>query len=219
MMKTTSFIFLVTLVQLCATHFLLQYPTTIGYTDADQPVSPCGGYSATDRSAGVTSWPLGGNSIKVISTHSSVVWEFRAARASNPTAWVSLTPQLSQTGLGHFCEPQIPGYAPWVNQDAVLQIIQHTNHGDLYGVRRGPPPPKLESRFTLTPTRASVCRHQICLWRLCHASEHLHEQYKCLGYLAMRLWRPRTLRTSDFGTWHAWAQSRRLLEPMEDVTQ
>ena len=119
-------------------HFVLQYPISLGYTDSTETTAPCGGYTVTDRSKGVANWPLGGQSIKVITTHTSVTWEYRAALLSNPTGWVSLAPILTQTGVGNFCEPQIPGYAPWVDQDAVLQVIQHAPDGALYQVRKWP---------------------------------------------------------------------------------
>ncbi|OIW25507.1 hypothetical protein CONLIGDRAFT_672541 [Coniochaeta ligniaria NRRL 30616] len=81
---------------------------------------------------GVTNWPIGGSIINVLSTHSQITWEFNAALVGDLTRWVPLTPALSQTSVGTFCEPQILGNPAWVNQDAVLQVIGHSPDGELY---------------------------------------------------------------------------------------
>ncbi|KAK0713316.1 hypothetical protein B0T26DRAFT_857906 [Lasiosphaeria miniovina] len=118
-------------ITLGACHYVLQFPISVGYTDSTEATAPCGGYSATSRTT-VTDWPLGGLAIAVITTHSSVTWEYKVALLSSPTVFVSLTPVLTQTGVGHFCEPVMPGYSPWLNQDAILQVIQHAPDGALY---------------------------------------------------------------------------------------
>jgi hypothetical protein len=115
-------------------HFVLQIPTSIGYTSALEGTAPCGSYSPTDRSKGVTNWPLGGSAVKVLTTHSHSTWDFKIALLSNTASWIPVTRVLDQSGVGYLCEPQIPGLAAWVNQDAVLQVIQHATDGDLYQV-------------------------------------------------------------------------------------
>ncbi|ORX98866.1 hypothetical protein BCR34DRAFT_576860 [Clohesyomyces aquaticus] len=127
-------IFLVSLFSILGSaHYVLQYPISIGYNDALETTGPCGSFSATDRSKGVTNWPVAGSAIKVLTTHPSVTWEFRAAKLSAPTVWTSLTPILTQTaGIGTLCEPQIPGLPAWIGLDAILQIISHAPDGNLY---------------------------------------------------------------------------------------
>lgn len=119
-------------------HFVLQIPTSLGYDDVNEATAPCDTFDPTNRSGTITSWTVAGYPVSVISTHSAVTWEFRVAKVSSPTVWTSLTPILTQTGTGHFCEPQIPGLnsASWLGVPAVLQVIQHAPDGALYQVRR-----------------------------------------------------------------------------------
>ncbi|KAH7327214.1 hypothetical protein BKA65DRAFT_554771 [Rhexocercosporidium sp. MPI-PUGE-AT-0058] len=115
-------------------HFVLQIPTSLGYDDVNEATAPCDTFNPTDRSGTITNWTVGGYPVSVISTHSSVTWEYRVAKVSSPTVWTSLTPILTQTGTGHFCEPQIPGLgsASWLGVPAVFQVIQHAPDGALY---------------------------------------------------------------------------------------
>ncbi|KAH8650812.1 hypothetical protein BGZ60DRAFT_388634 [Tricladium varicosporioides] len=113
------------LISMGSSHFVLQIPTSIGYNDALEGTAPCGSFSATDRSKGVTNWQVAGAAISVITTHTSVTWDFKAALVSSPTTWVLLTPVLTQTGVGFFCEPKIPGLTAWIGQPAILQVTQH----------------------------------------------------------------------------------------------
>ncbi|KAK6335114.1 hypothetical protein TWF718_010553 [Orbilia javanica] len=121
-------------IQLASAHFFLRYPPYIGYNDATQTTAPCGGFTSTDRSGGVTNLTVNGFPIGVTSTHLGVYYEFKAALVSAPTTWVSLTPMCHITagGYPYFCQPQIPGIAAWVNEDAILQVIQHASDGTLY---------------------------------------------------------------------------------------
>lgn len=121
-----------------ASHFVLQVPLSLGFNDTNEIISPCDSFDPLDRSGGVTDWPVAGSSIVVLTTHLDVVWEFKAALLSDVAAgapiWRPITLQLSQQGVGTFCEPQIPGPLEWVGLDAVLQIVQHAPDGLLYQV-------------------------------------------------------------------------------------
>jgi hypothetical protein len=122
---------------LCAvakSHFVLQVPTSLGFDDDMESMAPCGGFNATTRT-NVTDFPINGGDIGVLTTHPSVIWEYRAALVRNLTNWVSLTPKLNQTtGVGYLCEPEVPGVRKWIGEPAVLQLIQHGTDGDLYQV-------------------------------------------------------------------------------------
>ncbi|KAF2243176.1 hypothetical protein BU26DRAFT_570570 [Trematosphaeria pertusa] len=89
-------------------HFVLQVPTSLGFDDAKETESPCGSFSATDRSTGVTNYPIAGAPVQMLTTHTS------------------------QTGVGTFCLPQVPVNAAWAGQDAILQVIQHGPDGTLF---------------------------------------------------------------------------------------
>ncbi|KAH8650806.1 hypothetical protein BGZ60DRAFT_436689 [Tricladium varicosporioides] len=112
-------------------HFVLQTPISLGFDDDAEGTSPCGGFAATGRT-NVTNWPTGGSAINVLTTHSTATWEFKAARLSNLNHWVSLTRNLTQSGVGTLCEPKIPGRKQWEGDAAVLQVIQHRDDGALY---------------------------------------------------------------------------------------
>jgi hypothetical protein len=116
-------------------HFVLTIPTSLGFDDDNEGVAPCGGFDANNRD-NVTNWKIKGDAIAVLTTHESVTWEYKAALVSDLNHWVHLTPTLNQTGVGDFCEPQIPGLGgSWLNKPAVLQVIQHGPDGILYQVR------------------------------------------------------------------------------------
>ncbi len=116
-------------------HFVLEVPTSVGWDDDLQDQGPCGGFNATDRT-NVTDFAVSGSPVALITTHDESSFEYRAAKLSNITHWVSLTQMLMQKGEGDFCEPLIPGIKEWVGQDAVLQLIQRSVMGTLYQVRR-----------------------------------------------------------------------------------
>ena len=114
-------------------HFVLEIPTSLGFDDEAETEAPCGGFNPRLRT-NVTDWPIKGSAIGVLTTHDEATWEYKAALLSNLNHWVPLTRVLSQTGVGEFCEPIIPGKKSWVGQRAVLQVIQHGDDGDLYQV-------------------------------------------------------------------------------------
>ncbi|KAK1749466.1 hypothetical protein QBC47DRAFT_274093, partial [Echria macrotheca] len=113
-------------------HFVLNYPTSIGFDDEKMAEGPCGSFDATDRSKGVTKWSVGGSNIAVLSTHGRVTWEFNVALASDPTKFLPLVQEFGQSGAGYICFKGVPGFASWVGQPVVLQVVQHGHDGLLY---------------------------------------------------------------------------------------
>src|SRR5664279_4982494 len=100
----STFSFIIGLLAAVAnSHFVLTYPTSLGYNDASEAVSPCDTFNPTDRSKGVQDWPIAGAGFVVITTHTSVTWDIKAALVSDTSTWVPLTLVLSQTGVGFFC--------------------------------------------------------------------------------------------------------------------
>jgi Copper acquisition factor BIM1-like len=126
---------LASIVAITNAHFVLEIPTSLGYNDADEATAPCDTFDPTNRSGTITNWPIGGYAISVITTHPSVTWDIQAALTNDTTTWRRLVPVLNQTsGVGFFCEPQIPGLASWIGLPAVLQIRQHAPDGINYQV-------------------------------------------------------------------------------------
>ncbi|KAF4627119.1 hypothetical protein G7Y89_g11035 [Cudoniella acicularis] len=118
-------------VAIAEAHFVLQEPVSLGFDDDAEGTAPCGGFNASSR-LNVTNWPTSGGAVGVLTTHTTVQWEYKVARLSNLTNWVSVTPTLNQTGVGNFCETLIPGKKAWEGESGVLQVIQHGVDGALY---------------------------------------------------------------------------------------
>ncbi|KAF3165573.1 hypothetical protein TWF788_000730 [Orbilia oligospora] len=131
-MLSSHFFKLVGLASLTSAHFFLETPIAIGFDDLTLTEAPCGGFDPTDRSAGVTEWPVLGYPIALITTHLNVNWTFRAALLSDVTNWVDIFPRIHQTGIAEFCLPEVPGIEAWIGQDAVVQIIQEAPDGLLH---------------------------------------------------------------------------------------
>ncbi|KAK6335117.1 hypothetical protein TWF718_010555 [Orbilia javanica] len=112
-------------------HFVLQVPTSLGFSDINESQAPCGGFDITSRNK-VTDWPIGGYPIGVVSTHPNAHWKIRAALLENTEEFVDLIPNILQDGLGNFCLTSVPGIASWVGKDAVLQVVQKAVDGELY---------------------------------------------------------------------------------------
>lgn len=113
---------------------MLQIPTSLGFDDTVEDQGPCGSFDPTDRSTGVTDWPVNGDVVAVLTTHTHVTWEVNAALLSDVTTWVPLIPDIDRSGVGTFCLPSVPGNQAWVGKDAVLQVIQTGPDGVLYQV-------------------------------------------------------------------------------------
>ncbi|KAK6511728.1 hypothetical protein TWF481_000634 [Arthrobotrys musiformis] len=112
-------------------HFVLQIPTSLGFSDINEVQAPCGGFDIASRNK-VTNWPIGGYPIGVVSTHPNAHWQIRAALLENTEEFVDLIPNIVQDGLGNFCLTRVPGIADWVGKDAVLQVVQRAVDGELY---------------------------------------------------------------------------------------
>ncbi|KAK6529400.1 hypothetical protein TWF281_008576 [Arthrobotrys megalospora] len=143
-------------------HYFLQSPPSIGFDDTTLTTAPCGGFSATDRSGGVTDWPVSGYPFSVITTHLDVVWAFKAALINNGVVgqFQDIYANVHQTGISEFCIPAIPGIRDWIGRDAVFQVIQKAPDGDLHQcaairfVSSGPVP--LEDCSNSTSVRATA---------------------------------------------------------------
>ncbi|KAK6342374.1 hypothetical protein TWF718_007774 [Orbilia javanica] len=120
------------LAPLATSHFLINYPESIGFSDDDQSEYPCGGFEVTTRDS-VTDFPISGIPISLTTTHPQDTWFFRAALLNDTENWVSLSPAIQQTGRGDFCSTNVKGLAQWEGQDAVLQVVTNAPDGFLFG--------------------------------------------------------------------------------------
>ncbi|KAK6532629.1 hypothetical protein TWF281_006810 [Arthrobotrys megalospora] len=123
--------FLLPLLPFATAHFLLNSPQTIGFSDDEEGVYPCGSFDATNRKT-VTDFPIAGIPISLTSTHPEDTWFFRAALLNDTENWVDLSPAIAQMGTGDFCSPSVKGPAAWEGEDGVLQIVASAPDGYLF---------------------------------------------------------------------------------------
>ncbi|KIW90061.1 uncharacterized protein Z519_09492 [Cladophialophora bantiana CBS 173.52] len=118
---------------LCASaHFILQYPTSLGFDDGTEATAPCGGFDVTFNSSD-DSIPVGGFPVSMLSTHPAADWLFRVTLDQKaPFNWTNLLPVVSETGLGQFCLPQLVAPAEFAGNKGVVQVIQNGPDGILY---------------------------------------------------------------------------------------
>ncbi|ORY67515.1 uncharacterized protein BCR38DRAFT_337696 [Pseudomassariella vexata] len=105
------------------THFVLQSPPSLGFSDEKEPQAPCGGFDPATVRDTVTAWPVSGHPVSLTSTHSMATWVFRAATLTNPTVFMDMQPNISQSGLGNMCftvtaPPSLAG------QQGIVQVVQ-----------------------------------------------------------------------------------------------
>lgn len=114
-------------------HFLLNYPTTVGFSDEDEGKAPCGGFDVSyDKS---TDFFVDGDAIALTSTHPAAIWLFRATLDQTAGGnWSTLLPAINQDSLGNFCEQSIKVPSTFAGQKGVIQIIQSATDGLLYQV-------------------------------------------------------------------------------------
>jgi hypothetical protein len=117
-------------------HFLLNYPTTIGFDDDLEGDSPCGSFSIDLTKDTVTDFHVGGDALALTSIHPEATWLFRATldTSATPGNWSSLLPAISQTGLGNYCEQGVMVPSSWAGSKGVIGIVQDAPDGILYQV-------------------------------------------------------------------------------------
>lgn len=115
-------------------HFILQYPHSLGFDDANEGTAPCGGFSVSFNDSD-DSVPVGGFPGSMLSTHPASDWLFRATLdQKEPFNWTNLLPVVSETGLGQFCLPNLKAPDEFTGKTGLLQIVQHGPDGILYQV-------------------------------------------------------------------------------------
>lgn len=128
----TSLLAIVAASQLVHSHFLLNYPATVGFDDDNEGISPCGGFTV-DFTGNVTKFHVDGDTIALTSTHPATEWLFRATLNTNATSnFTYLSPHIAQKGLGSFCETGIKAPSTWAGSQGVIQVVQYATDGFLY---------------------------------------------------------------------------------------
>ena len=121
-------------------HFLLKYPATLGFDDSSEGTGPCGGFNPS--LANTTDFHIGGDVISVQSTHPQADWFFRATTDPNAAGgWVNILPEISQTGLGNYCEQNLTLPSSFGGMKGFVQVAQNAADGVLFQVSSPCPSP------------------------------------------------------------------------------
>jgi hypothetical protein len=117
-------------------HFLLNYPPTIGFDDDLEGTAPCGSFSVDFAKDNVTDFHVGGDALAMTSIHPQATWLFRATLDLSATGnWTSLLPAVEQKGLGQYCEQDVTVPASFAGSKGVIGVVQDAPDGILYQVR------------------------------------------------------------------------------------
>lgn len=126
------------LITLTSAHFILQYPTSLGFDDDTEGTAPCGGFPVK-FSSHATSAHVDGFAVSMLSTHPKADWLFRATLSKQaPFNWTNLLPVVEETGLGRFCLPTLRAPPEFAGQQGVIQVQQDAVDGLLYQVIPSP---------------------------------------------------------------------------------
>ena len=134
-MPLLSHLFPLSVWALCASaHFILQYPSSLGFNDETQGEEPCGGF-AVSFNGSHDSVQVGGFPVSMLSTHPSADWLFRASLDKQaPFNWTNFLPVVSETGLGQFCLPNLKAPSDFIGESGLIQVIADSPDGILYQV-------------------------------------------------------------------------------------
>ena len=135
-------------------HFVLNYPSSLGFDDDNEPMAPCGGedvvFSGNDTSVSVSGFP-----VALLTTHPQGTFTYRGTLDKQaPFKWTNLL-AVSEMGLGNFCFPSVKVPANWTGQDGLIQVIGDLPDGILFQVRSS-----LEESYNVDkyPVRSSEIR-------------------------------------------------------------
>lgn len=133
MVHISTALFTSSLLSISTAHFLLNYPPTVGFSDDNEGIAPCGGFAISYDNA--TDFHVDGDAIAVTSTHPTAVWLFRATLSQTAAGnYTNLIPSVQQNALGAFCETGLKVNSSWAGQKGVIQVIQDATDGLLYQV-------------------------------------------------------------------------------------
>lgn len=132
MVQVTSLLAIVAASQLVHSHFLLDYPATVGFDDDKEGTVPCGSFTP-DFTKNVTAFHVGGDTIALTTIHATTEWLFRATLDKTAGSnWTDLLPIVAQAGLGSFCERNVKAPSSWAGQQGVIQVISNAIDGFLF---------------------------------------------------------------------------------------
>ncbi|KAG4441254.1 hypothetical protein IFR05_003245 [Cadophora sp. M221] len=121
------------LVSQSSAHFLLNYPTSIGFDDDLEATAPCGSFDVDFSTDNITNFHVGGDAIALRSTHADTKWLFRATVGTASSGnWTVLSQVIQQSTLGSFCRSDITVPESFVGQNGTIGVAADSPDGVLY---------------------------------------------------------------------------------------
>jgi len=117
----------------CASaHFTLDYPTSIGFSDENENIAPCGGF-IPNLGGSLVNFSIAGDWIQINNHHPESLLHYRISNEDN-TTWLDLNPIVHQVGLGKLCIKT--GAAPerFLGTRGVIQVVGDGHGGALFQV-------------------------------------------------------------------------------------
>ncbi|PQE30447.1 gpi anchored protein [Rutstroemia sp. NJR-2017a WRK4] len=112
-------------------HFVLNYPPSLGFNADNEDVSPCGGF--TPSLANTSDYAVAQNAIAFTTLHPQSTFIFRATLDGTAKGnWTNLLPVFEVYGLGSICETDVVVGSEWIGQTGLLQVVQHAEDGVHY---------------------------------------------------------------------------------------
>lgn len=125
--------FLVLIVASANAHFILNYPTSLGFDQNAEDSSPCGGAKLSFASP--SNFHVDGDAIALTTLHPQSNILFRATTDQIASGNWSVLSLIAEYGLGAFCEPALSVPASFAGSVGLLQVVQNAEDGVHYQVR------------------------------------------------------------------------------------
>jgi hypothetical protein len=113
-------------------HFILNYPTSLGFDQNTEDNSPCGGETLSFTNT--SNFHVGGDAIAFTTLHPQSDFLYRATTDQTAAGNWTVLSLIAEYGLGAFCEPSLSVPASWAGQVGLLQVVQNAEDGVHYQV-------------------------------------------------------------------------------------
>jgi len=127
-------IVIATLVASAFAHFTLDYPASVGFSDSNENIAPCGGF-VPNLDGALVDFPIAGGWIQINNHHPESLLHYRVSNERNLT-WLDLNPIVHQVGIGKLCIKTGPVPDRFLGTRGVVQVVGDGHAGALFQVTR-----------------------------------------------------------------------------------
>jgi len=114
-------------------HFLLNWPTSIGFDDDNEGNGPCGGFTPDFSKANISDFHVGGDTIFLKGTHPTTTFLIRGTLDQTANGnYTNFLQPYQVVGLGNNCNPLVPGPSSFAGSKGIIQIVADSPDGILY---------------------------------------------------------------------------------------